>query len=490
MSAVTAKPLPTRLAFFHGLGSIAYGIKDNGFSTFLLLYCNLVLGMDPRTVSFALMVALVIDGFVDPVVGYLSDRTVTNWGRRLPWLYLAPIPLGLAWYQLWSLSAAPSFWGLVAMAAAVRLLVSCCEVPSVALVPELTRDYDERTTLMRFRFLFGWGGGLLVMFLAYTVFLGGKGGLLSGEGYRSYGLFGAAMMTTAVLVSALGQHRRVAVRPPRPSSPLNLATAFGELKECFSHKAFLVLLLGGALAYTSQGVTFSMSNYLYLFIWRMPETVWELTLFGRVFHPSGMDFYPWVLFLSVVTCFFLMPGWHRRWGKRDTAVVTSVLGMIFWVMPFLFRAIELWPVEGSKLSTVLIFAFFFVCNVFSVAAMVSASSMMADVVEASEEQTGRRSEGVFFSGNFFMQKCATGLGIFITGQLLALANLPEKAKPGQVPMAVIDTLALTYVIVVFVFAVLIALVLRRFPITRADHEARVAALGAARLNPDAEGMHP
>ena len=485
-----AQPLPTRLALFHGLGSIAYGIKDNGFSTFLLLYCNLVLGMDARTVSFALMVALVIDGFVDPVVGYLSDRTVTNWGRRLPWLYLAPIPLGVVWATLWSQTEAPGFWGLVGLAVAVRVLVSCCEVPSVALVPELTRDYDERTTLMRFRFLFGWSGGLLVMFLAYAVFFSGSGGMLSAEGYRQYGLFGAVLMTVAVLVSAFAQHGRVAVRPAPPQSRFSLSTAFAELRECFSHRAFLILLLGGALAYTSQGVTFSMSNYLYLFIWRLPETVWEVSLLGTVFRPTGMDFYPWVLFFSVIACFLVMPAWHKRWGKRDTAAVTAVVGALFWIAPFLARAAGMWPTEGSHASTLGIFALFFLCNVFSVAAMISASSMMADVVEASEEETGRRSEGVFFSGNFFMQKCSTGLGIFITGQLLALAGLPENARPGQVPVEVVDRLSMTYIIAVAIFAVLIALVLRRFPITRADHEARVAALGAARLNPDAEGMHP
>lgn len=474
MSAPASQPLPRGLPFLHGLGSIAYGIKDNGFSTFLMLYCNQVLGMDSRLVGLALMVALVIDGFVDPLIGYLSDRTVTNWGRRLPWLYLAPVPLALVWIALWSLTAAPGFWGLVGLAAAVRILVSACEVPSVALVPELTQDYDERTTLMRYRFLFGWSGGLLVMFLAYTVFL--KDGLLSGEGYRNYGLFGGILIALSVLVSARAQHRRVAHRPPAPKSAFSLRTAFAELSECFSHRAFLILLLGGGLAYVSQGITFSMSNYLYLFIWR--------------FTPGDLAIYPWVLFASVLACFFVMPLWHRRWGKRDTAAVTAVLGMLFWVLPFILRAMGLWAQEGTSASTIPVFACFFVCNVFSVTAMVSASSMMADVVEASEEETGRRSEGVFFAGNFFMQKCATGLGIFVTGQMLYFAGLPDNARPGQVPLAVIDRLSLIYVIAVALFAIAIALVIRRFPITRADHEARLAALAAARLNPDAEGMHP
>lgn len=475
-----APALPRSLPFFHGLGSIAYGIKDNGFSTFLLLFYNQVLGMDPRLVSFALMIALVIDGIIDPVIGYLSDRTYTAWGRRLPWLYAAPIPLGFAWAWLWSGSAEPTLFGLVGMAVAVRALLSCCEVPSVALVPELTRDYDQRTTLMRYRFLFGWGGGLLVMLLAYNVFLAkhadGSGGMLDAAGYRAYGQFGAVLMVAAVLVSAVAQHRFAAGYPPRARSRFSLTNAFAELRESFSHPAFLVLVAGGGLAYTSQGITFSISNYLYLYIWRFSST--DLAIF------------PLVLFASVIACFILIPRLHRRWGKRDTAVATALIGAAFWVLPFLLRTAGLWAPEGTPASTWPLFALFFISNVFSVAAMISASSMVADVVEASEERTGRRSEGAFFAGNMFMQKCATGLGIFATGQMIYLAGLPRDAKPGEVPAAVIDHLSLIYVAAVALFALAIALVLRRFPITRADHEARLAALAAARINPDAEGMHP
>lgn len=469
-----AGPVTRRFAFIHGLGSIAYGIKDNGFSTFLLLFYNQVLGMDPRLVSLALMVALMIDGLIDPLIGYLSDRTYTPWGRRLPWLYLAPIPLGLVWTLLWTQTGQPSFIELVVLAVAIRAFVSCCEVPSVALVPELTHDYDERTTLMRYRYLFGWGGGLLVMFLAYDVFL--AKGMLDAEGYRNYGYFGAVVMVATVLISAVGQHSRAAGYPPRARSPFSLRTAFAELSECFRHPAFLVLMLGGGLAYASQGITFSISNYLYLFVWQ--------------FTPGDLAVYPWVLFASVLTCFTLLPVLHRRWGKRDTAVATAVIGAGFWILPFILRTAGLWPQVGTPQSTVPLFALFFCSNVFSVAAMISSSSMMADVVEASEVQTGRRSEGTFFAGNMFMQKCATGIGIFATGQMLYFAGLPDGAKPGMVAPEVIDRLSIIYVSAVAVFATSIALVLRRFPITRADHEARLAALAAARANPDAEGMHP
>jgi GPH family glycoside/pentoside/hexuronide:cation symporter len=456
--------LPLGLKLYHGLGSVAYGVKDNGFSTFLLLFYNQVLGMDAKLVSLALMLALVLDAFVDPVIGYLSDQTHTRWGRRLPWLYIAPIPLAFAWFALWTpeAGATPSFWHLVGVAVIVRSLVSCCEVPSVALLPELTRDYDERTTLMRYRYLFGWAGGLLMLFLAYDLFLAKS--LLAVEGYYQYGLFGGLLMAATVLISAAGQHRWAARWPDRKPSALSPVTAFREIREALTHPAFLILLAAGAIAYTSQGVTFSISNYLYLFIWK--------------FSPVAFKIYPWVLFASVVGTFLLIGPAQRRFGKRTTAIAGGMIGMIFWVTPFVLRHLHLWPVEGSTASTAGLFVFFFLANLFSVSVMISGGSMIADIVEASEVETGRRSEGTFFAGNFFMQKCATGLGIFATGLLVDLAGIPEKADPAKVPESVIDNFSFYYCVLVILAAILSSLIFRYYPINRQDHEARVAALAA------------
>jgi GPH family glycoside/pentoside/hexuronide:cation symporter len=468
--------VPTRLAVSNAIGSIAYGVKDNGFSTFLLLFYNQVLGMPARTVSFVLMVALIFDGLLDPVIGHLSDRTRTAWGRRLPWLYAAPIPLGIAWYVLWTPSGAPSFAVLLFSAVAVRALVACVEVPSSALVPEISRDYDERTRLIRFRFLFAWGGGLLMLLLAYEVFL--PANMLGTEGYRNYGIAGAVLITGTVLVSALLQHRVVsvsAVQAPRASSG---RSAFADIRECLSHPAFVVLLAAIALGYVSQGITFSISNYLYLYVWQ--------------FSAIAFQIYPWLLFASVVGAFVMVGPLQRRFGKRTVAIGAALTGMAFWATPMLakyFGLVDAAAATGPMLA--LLFGFIFMSNAFSVTSMISISSMVTDVVEASEQQTGRRSEGTFAAGGLFASKCATGVGIFATGLLLEFAGMPEKAKPGAVSPAVIDRLAITYVAIIIVLAFAIALVLRRFPITRADHEARVAALdAAARLDPEATVAHP
>ncbi|MFZ1743785.1 MAG: MFS transporter [Pontixanthobacter sp.] len=465
MSAAKQAPLPMRIKLFHGLGSVAFGIKDNGFSVFLLIFYNQVLGMEAQLVSLALAMALIIDAFVDPLLGNLSDRTYTRWGRRLPWLYVAPLPLAIVWVILWQppLDSAPSFWGLLAMAVLVRLLLSACEVPSTALVPELTKDYDERTTLFRYRFLFGWGGGLLILFLAYQVFLGDN--MLSAAGYAAYGMFGGIVMFLATIISALGQHKLVAHLPKDKPPPFSLRIAFSEIFQALSERSFLILAGGALAAYVSQGMTFALSNYLYLFVWQFSET--------------DFVYYPIVLFLSVVVAFVTLGPLHRKWGKARVAAIATLFSMLFWLIPYGVLYAGAWPELGTTKSTIALFSLVLLSNSCGVIVMISASSMVAEIVEEFEERTTRRAEGSFYSGYWFIQKCATGIGIFVTGLIVYLSGLPEKAKPGEVAAPVIDSLILQYCLMVLVLGMVSAWFLLRFPIDRAQHEARLSSLDAA-----------
>lgn len=461
--------VPAHITLFHGFGAMAYGVKENGFSVFLLLFYNQVVGMPASMVSLALMIAMLIDAFADPVIGHLSDRTHSRWGRRLPWLYLAAVPLAAAWMLLWhppGLSGWQAFAYLVATAILVRTLVSACEVPSIAIVPELSADYDARTRLVRARLLFAWAGGLLMLFLAYDVFLttddAGKVGQLQASGYWHFGLAGAVLMATSVLVSAAGQHRLLAHLPARRPAPTTLSHAFREIRETISHPAYLVLISTIVFAEVSTQITFVLSNYLYIFVWRFSEDAFRL--------------YPLVLMASVVAAFFLVAITHRRWGKRETVLGAVGVGTLFWTMPFVLMLAGAWPVTGGTASTGAVFACFLIANTAAVTVQISLVSMIADVVEASEVQTGRRSEGLLYAGNLFTRKCATGVGILLAGIIIDTAGLPENATPGQVAQPVIDMVAGGYVIAILVMALGVIWRVRHFPINRADHEARLVQL--------------
>ena len=472
--------LPVRLKVMHGLGSIAYGVKDNGFSTFLLLFYNQVVGLDAGLVGTAIMVALVADAFVDPIIGELSDRTQTRWGRRLPWLYTAPIPLAIAWMLLWNppaMSDAMTIAWLIGFAIIVRSLVSMCEVPSVALVPELTSDYDERTVVMRYRFLFGWAGGLLIMLLAYSVFFR-TNGETDPNGYLSYSTAGALLMASAVLISAAGQHRRIAKpSPPQPRNAESIAHVLAEMRKTLSNRAFLWLVFAALFGFVNQGISFSMTNYVISYVW--------------LFEQSDKIAYTVMLFFTMIAAFILVAPLSKWLGKKEATILAGAISLTFNSTLYALYYFQVFPGLPDRPNIALMFALVFVSNAFAIVLMVLSSSMMADVVEASQAETGRRSEGLFFAGYFFMQKCAIGGGIFIAGIILSLAQFPIGARPGEVAHEVLNSLALYYASAILVIGLIGLVVTRRFPITRHDHESRTAQLdAAARSEIDAQGMHP
>ena len=181
---------------FYGAGSLAFGIKDNGFNVFLLLYYNQVLGLPAGLAGAALAFALVIDALCDPLVGYISDNTRSKWGRRHPYMYAAAAPAALTYLLLWFPPAGLGQGGLLAYLVVttvlVRTFITLYEIPSSALGPELSSDYDERTSYMSYRYLFGWLGGVTIQVLAFSVFLKPdathRTGQLNAGGYHTYAL--------------------------------------------------------------------------------------------------------------------------------------------------------------------------------------------------------------------------------------------------------------------------------------------------------------
>ena len=470
MPVAPRSPVPTRTKLAYGFGAVAYGIKDNGFATFLLVYYNQVIGLPAQEVGLAIMIALVLDAFIDPMIGQLSDQTRTRWGRRHPWLYAAALPIAGFWLLLWHPPEAGNtiqFLWLIGTAILVRSAVSCYEVPSIAIAPELSTDYHERTSILGYRYIFGWAGGLIMLALAYVVFLSPSAeypvGLLNKDGYQRYALVGSIAMLIAILVSALATHRRIAALPQQPREHV---TPFGMLRAMAStlkNRGFAILMGTGFVAYTLQGIAFALTTYLYGYIWGFPQS------FFLVFSLS--------LMVGVFMAYWLAARLSARFGKPGGAARATVIYVTLGSAPYWLRLAGLFPANDSPWMLPLLMVFIILATAFSVSAMITGASMMADVVEDSQQSTGRRSEGLFFAGAFFMQKCTSGIGIFATGVVLAIARFPDAAVPGEVAEATLDRLALTYACCIVLFGLVIALLYTRFPFGKAEHDARIDALG-------------
>jgi GPH family glycoside/pentoside/hexuronide:cation symporter len=461
---------PTMLAY--GFGAVAYGVKDFGFLTFLLLFYSQVVGLPAQQVGFVIMCALLLDAFIDPAIGWFSDHTRSRWGRRHPWMYGAAIPIALAWLLLWN----PPAWShsglllwLFVTAVLVRTAVSAFEVPSQALSPELTADYDERTRIMAYRYLFGWAGGMAMMIVALEWLLapgpGQEAGQFSRGGYPGFAIASAVAMVFAILVSAIGTHHEIG-RLPRPEvRKAPRGERWRLFRETIANRPFLTLMAAGFCYYWAQGISFTLSQLLYAHVWQFPKGAYALA--------AG------ALMVGATLAFLVAPRVASRFGKPASAAGFMALAAVLLGSPYLLRLAGLFPPVESPWALPLLFSIFLINATCSVSSTILGASMMADVVEHSEVTTGQRSEGIFFAGAFFIQKCCSGLGIFGASLIMFVAGFPDGARPGTVPAPTIDRLTLLFAAAYLLLGFAAAFLYRRFPFGKAEHQARVERLAKA-----------
>ena len=164
--------LKTKLAY--GAGDLGPAITANVSVFFLLVFFTNVAGIPPALAGSILMVGKIWDAVNDPVVGVLTDKTESKrWGRRLPWLLYGAVPFGIFFFLQWivpSTNVWVLFWYYVIIGVVSQVFYTVVNLPYTAMTPELTQDYDERTSLNSFRFAFSLSGGILSLVLAQLVF--------------------------------------------------------------------------------------------------------------------------------------------------------------------------------------------------------------------------------------------------------------------------------------------------------------------------------
>ncbi|WP_439136207.1 MFS transporter, partial [Pseudomaricurvus sp.] len=325
-------PLKKSTRIVYGVGSVAYGIKDLAFRSFLLIYYNQVIGAPATLVSAAIMVALVVDAISDPVIGQFSDRLKTRWGRRHPLMYASAIPASLSFLFLWmppeGLSHTGLFIYLVLMASLVRTCITFYEIPSSALAPELTSEYDERTSIASYRYFFGYVGGLGMSFLTLFVFLRPTEeypvGQLNPEGYLTFAVVGALVMIVTVLLSSMGTHHRIPYLRQPDVNKIGFLETLRQMRESFSHPGFLAILSFGVLKYTAIGMTGALTLYFGTFFWGLESRQLALLALDGV--------------VGACLALVLAPKVSRRFGKRNSAfwlAVVAVVAVLVAITPYI-----------------------------------------------------------------------------------------------------------------------------------------------------------
>jgi Na+/melibiose symporter-like transporter len=386
-------------------------------------------------------------------------------------MYAAALPTAVSYLALWNppqWSSEHLFFYLAGMAIVVRTFIAFYEVPSAALAAELTSDYDERTILLSYRYFFGWIGGLTIYIIALRFLLtpdrGHPVGQLNPAGYAHYGLLAAAMMFSAIIMSALGTHRHIPQFRIPPKRRWQLGVMAREMVATCSHRSFLSLIFAGLATSMAAGLAASMNIYFNTYFWE--------------FSASQISVFATGVFGSALIALLITPRLSRRFGKRNSAIVLIVLSVGIGVAPLLLRLAGLMPPNHSPALMVIIFFQAIISIALGIAASTLVSAMIADVVEDSELKTGRRSEGLFFAVNSLIAKAVSGIGIFAASLILALIHFPSGAKPGLVSPDVIRNLALVYVPIIVGLHGAALVMMTGYRITRESHRITLEQLAA------------
>ncbi len=465
--------LSTKL--YYGLGATPFGIKDTGFNYFILIYYNQVLGLDPFFAGAALALAIVIDAVSDVAVGVLSDGWRSRWGRRHPFMYAAAVPVALSFYFLWNPPAAALqgqavlFTYLLVMAVLVRSCLTFFEVPNAAMGPELTQDYNDRTGLMAFRYVFGWLGGLSMAVLAYTVLLpSDAAGQLGPRGYQLIGVIGSGSMLALMVLSSLGTHRHIReFHVPAPRARLDRRAIVESITSMFRNRSFVSVFVSALFFGAAAGVSQAMSIYVSTFFWLLSSV--------------EIGYIPMLGLIAVPASYLIAPRLAARWGKKQAAMHCFLFAIVFLPIAFIAQLAGVFPGRESPFYLPLLMSHYLVETTAIICMQIVFASMNADVVEdRSAETEGRRDEGLIFAARNFSKKAVSGLGVLLAGLILWVARFPDQAKPGEVEPSSVTTLVLVYLPVILGLYLASWRALGGYDIDRAKHQAN---LDRTRLHP-------
>lgn len=441
-----------KLAFGAGDLSPAIVAAINGF--FLNAFLLDVAGLRPAMAGSIFLIVKVWDAVNDPIVGVLTDRTKSRWGRRRPWLLFAAIPFGLFFFLQWlvpPVSDWGKFWYYLVVAILLDAAYTAVNVPYAALTPELTHDYDERTSLSSYRMSFSILGGVFAAFL-HTVIVGKFANVYTGY------MVSAAIWTFFIIVPnwiTFAFTREVHFKEDRPKGP----GFFEGLRIAFSNRAFVLVTL------------------IYLMSWLSIQFVQtNLILYVKYWMGAESQFGTLVLAVQVSAFLFVLL-WTRvsaRIGKKTTYYI----GMSFWIVV----EIVLFFVQPGQMGLLFVLAILAGGGV-SIGYLIP-WSMIPDVIEMDELETGQRREGVFYGFFVFLQKLGISLGLAISNFVLEASGYVNQVPGGPIPSQPSAVLLALRAFVSLAPAVILLasfLAVRAYPISREKHAAMRAELARRKV---------
>lgn len=517
--------LTTKLAY--GTGDLGPAITANILVFYLLFFLTNVAGLSPGRAGLVLMIGKIADAINDPFIGVLSDRTQSKWGRRLPWMLLGAIPFGLTYFLQWlvphfSDNRTINSWSLFAYYVLIgivfNLAYTMINLPYQALTPELTLDYQERTSLNSFRFAFSIGGSILSLIL--FIFVSNTYPNQPVKIYIILGIFCSILSIVATIGCSLNLQERGA----KPLLGIRNKKRLGYIFFIFAILLYVygvlrIPLTGNFDAYSMfeilLGILLGLFGYTFLkgrieahlcdqqAIQERQEAIDTPTLPVReqlkiafsnkpFLYVIGIYLFSWLAVqLTASILVYFVVGWMKLPENQSGTVALAVQGtaliMLFfwqWVsqkldkkvvyflgsMIWLIAQVGLFTLQPGQVTLMYILAI--LAGVGVAVAYLIPWSMIPDVIELDELQTGQRREGIFYAFMVLLQKFGLAFGLFIVGVALETAGFIEQI-PGQPipqqPESALFAIRLTVAPLPALFLICGMILAYFYPITREVH---------------------
>ena len=399
------KPLPLFTKIIYGSGDLGIASWGTLRQIFYAIFLTDVVGLEARLASYAALIGVIWDSINDPLVGFISDRVTSKWGRRRPFLLIFSIPFGLAFLLMWW---APPWENQITLAVHMTLayiisdtLQTLVAVPFFTLTPEMTPDYDERTELTTYRMLFNLIASLGVAVAAPMIknTALSMGMSLSQSYLLISGLFGGLGAIPFLVMFFFVRERHPAPTTSSPSIKEIAVTAWENIPFRFATGLYMLNWM------TVDMVSLILPYFLTYWIAQGNLTA-EMSVFGANISQDSV-----ILGLMFITAIIALPFWN--WvSKKTSKRLAYIYGMGFWMV------VQLLLIVVKPGQTILILVLTILAGISISTAHVLPDAIFPDVIEWEELRTRKRNEGVYYGAKNFARKLSGAVTIFFVLQAL------------------------------------------------------------------------